>query len=182
MMSTRWCGVCASVAASGFAVPTFMCLSTRPESTLTISQGRRSAICSARRLLPAAVGPISRMAGGNGVGVGTAIAILPAPRSAAPVWRSLSAHEHLVQIAHAELKPGGSPVIALPRAFGCLHFAQQRVHFGVGEHTMRADRAMAGKRRQQFIATFGEHAAQTELAHFTQHIAREFSLSRVLEQ
>src|SRR5690606_27053568 len=38
------------------------------ESTLMISQGRRSASASARSVLPEAVGPISTMAGGNAEG------------------------------------------------------------------------------------------------------------------
>ena len=43
-------------------------------------------------------------------------------------------------------------MVALAGAFGRFHFAQQRVHFGDGEPAIGAHRAVAGHRRQQFVA------------------------------
>jgi hypothetical protein len=43
-----------------------MSRNTCAESTLMISTGKRSAISKASAVLPLAVGPISRMAGGSG--------------------------------------------------------------------------------------------------------------------
>src|SRR5512133_1121677 len=65
MTSIRWCGTAARSAAMGLAVPTFMSRYTWAESTLTISTAKHRAISSASAVLPLAVGPISKIAGGN---------------------------------------------------------------------------------------------------------------------
>src|SRR5450759_4848194 len=68
MMSIRWCGAAARSAAVGLAVPMSRSRYTCAESTLMISTGKRAASSSATAVLPLAVGPISKIAGGNLVG------------------------------------------------------------------------------------------------------------------
>src|SRR5450631_872539 len=65
MMSIRWCATAARSAAVGLAVPTSMSRNTCAESTLMISTGKRAAISSVTAVLPLAVGPISKITGGN---------------------------------------------------------------------------------------------------------------------
>src|SRR5450631_1452343 len=65
MMSIRWCATAARSAAEGLAVPMSRSRYTCAESTLMISTGKRAAISSATAVLPLAVGPISKIAGGN---------------------------------------------------------------------------------------------------------------------
>src|SRR5574340_335283 len=65
MMSMRWCGARARVAASGLAVPMSMSRYTSAESTLMSSTGRRCASSTATPVLPLAVGPMRKMARGR---------------------------------------------------------------------------------------------------------------------
>src|SRR3989338_9121645 len=67
MISIRWCGARARVAASGLAVPMSMSRYTSAESTLMSSTGSCCASSTATLVLPLAVGPIRKMAGGNGI-------------------------------------------------------------------------------------------------------------------
>src|SRR3989442_1131757 len=100
-----------------------MSMKTWAESTLMISIGRREASSSASAVLPLAVGPSKRTAGGNFLS---------------------PTQEHLVQIGQRELHPGGAAVVALIGAVGGFHVAQQSVHLGHGERTVGAHCAMAG--------------------------------------
>jgi len=59
-----------------------------------------------------------------------------------PTNSLFSSHEHLVEVAHAQLKPRRSPVAALAGAFGLFHPAQQRVHFGDAEDAVGAHGGM----------------------------------------
>src|SRR5262244_1528502 len=120
-MSTRWCGTARRSAGEGFAVPMSMPRYTWAESTLTISTGKRAASAAASALLPLAVGPMRRIAAG-----------------------SAATHEELVEVREAHLEPRRPAVIALPRALGLLHLAQQRVHLGDRQRAVRAHGAVAG--------------------------------------
>src|SRR5215467_9750640 len=123
---------------------------TCAESTLTISTGRERATASASGVLPLAVGPMTRIAAG-----------------------SAATHEELVEVRKAHLEPGRAAMVALPRALGFLHLAQERVHLRDGQRPVRAYRAVAGHGAEQLIAALGEHAARAVLADVAQQRARQ---------
>src|SRR6266568_3435342 len=118
------------------SIPRYTCA----ESTLTISTGMRDASASATALLPDAVGPMSKIVG-----------VMRADRAMSP-----PTHEEAVQISKRELIPRRPAVIALARAFGRFHLAQQRIHFANGQAAVRANGSVAGHRRQQLVALRGE--------------------------
>ena len=57
-----------------------------------------------------------------------------------------------VELAHAELPPGGAAVIALVGALGFFHLAQQRVHLFQRQLPVGAHGAVAGHGGEQFVA------------------------------
>ena len=57
-------------------------------------------------------------------------------------------------------------MIALAGAFGFFHLAQQGVHFWHGQQTAGADGAVAGHRRQQFVAAGSGELADAVFALF----------------
>lgn len=57
---------------------------------------------------------------------------------------SLPAQKQGVQFFEGELHPGWAAVVALVAAWGALHVAQKRVHFGQGELAAGAHGAVAG--------------------------------------
>ena len=64
-------------------------------------------------------------------------------------------------------------MIALIGAFGGFHLPEQCVHFGDAELAASPDCAMAGHRRQQFVATCGKYLADPVFAHFGKQGTRE---------
>ena len=86
------------LAASGLAVPMSMPRYTSAESTLIISSGKRCTKLTASPVLPEAVGPIRKIAGGVAVGMARNYAVWPTRRSsqARVRWENLrNAHGHL---------------------------------------------------------------------------------------
>src|SRR5574343_152025 len=99
MMSIRWCGHTACSAALGLAVPMSMSRYTRAESTLMISMGRWAARARAAAVLPLAVGPSSRTAGGRAWVSGMIRALL---------WsRIVAGRENAVEGFMGALRPSG---------------------------------------------------------------------------
>src|SRR6056297_1676426 len=107
-----------------------------------ISAGSARASSSARAVLPAAVGPISRIA----------LAVSEDGLSAAT-------QEKLVQLGNAQLRPGRPAVIALVRAIRLLHVPEQCIHFRAGELPVRAHRPVTGHRAEQLVDTLFQPAA-----------------------
>ena len=77
---------------------------------------------------------------------------------------SATAQEQLVQFVHAELRPGRTPVIALPAALGMFHIAQQGVHLGHRQPPVGAHGRVAGQGGKQLVARLFELAAAAVLA------------------
>src|SRR5258708_16620190 len=170
---------CASFGSRRSAVAMSMRRYTSAESTLTISTGKCRASSSATPVLPLAVGPINRIAGGNSVEVRVK-ADYPKRRvysahAARPSALSFPSHEHLVQLAYRDLEPGRPPVVALAGALGRFHVAQQRVHLGHREGTVGPDRSVAGHGGEHFVLALCEHPAAAELRDFRQPVPAEFT-------
>ena len=132
-MSIRWCGILARVARSGFAVPISMPRYTWAESTLTISNGNRSASSRAMSDLPAPVGPISKQR---------------APAAAAHQRPRMNNRSRSPSDSRTHV---GRPWLHWSARARALHFAQQRVHFRQGEIALGAHRGMAGHGAEQAI-------------------------------
>ena len=64
-------------------------------------------------------------------------------------------------------------MVALAGALGGFHFAQQSVHFGNRQRTIRPDGGVAGHGGQHLILALGEHAAAAEFGYFAEDVARE---------
>ena len=68
---------------------------------------------------------------------------------------SAATQEQGIQFLHGELPPGRSTVVALFGTLGGFHLPQQGVHLFQGQAAVGAHRAVAGHRRQQFVARTG---------------------------
>src|SRR3954453_9832751 len=103
------------------SIPRYTCA----ESALTISTGKHCASCSASALLPDAVGPMSSTAGS--AFARSITRTCGRERAAHTLAASL---EQAVEIGERELIPRRSTMIALARALGGFHLAQQGIHLG----------------------------------------------------
>src|SRR5690554_7371300 len=93
------------------------------ESTLIMSQGSCLPRAMARSVLPEAVGPIRKMAGGSaGAAPASCLLMISAPPQ-----------KQLVQFRQGNHRPGRTAVVTLPAALGGFHVPQQGVHFRNGE-------------------------------------------------
>src|SRR6266581_5779846 len=99
-----------------------MSRNTCAESTLMMSSGRRSVSSSASAVLPEAVGPMSRIAGGRS--------------KLAPT------QEQPIEVGERQLGPGRAAVVALVGALGSFHLAQQGVHLRQRQLAVGAHRAV----------------------------------------
>ncbi len=94
--------------------------------------------------------------------------------------RSATAQEQLVQLVHAQLRPGRAAMVALPAALGVLHVAQQGIHLRQRQSPIGTHSAVAGHGRQQLVEMRLNAVTGAVLQQIREHVTHQLGGLRLL--